>query len=347
MRVPFVDLARANHAVEAELCDAFTRVLDSGRYLMGPEVQRFEDELADWHGVQHAACTASGTDACEIAIRVAGWNTVATPAFGAVPTICAIEAAGATPALVDVDPVTRGVTFDTLATAKADGAIVVHMFGHPCDVPPNAIEDCAHAQGARSKGKLVGTLGLMGALSFFPTKCLGNLGDAGAIITDNLEDDQRARLIRHYGGLSEGDVTGRGQNSRTSEMSAAFLSAKLPHLHDWNKRRREIATRYSFELAGRVTVPVEMPGCVPSYHVYAIEYGGRDRLKAALAERGVETMIHYPRALHYYTRWAHLGMLGQFPVSERLAETVLSLPCFPYMSEAEVDAVVAAVKAET
>ncbi len=347
MKVPFIDLARANDAAYHGLRTAFERVVLSGRYLMGPEVEQFETALAAWHGSDHAVAVASGTDACEIAIRCAGWETVKTPAFGAVPTINAIEAAGATPVLVDVDPVTRGVSFDTLATAKADGAIVVHMFGHPCDVPVNSIEDCAHAQGARRYGRLVGTIGQSGALSMFPTKCLGNLGDAGAIVTDSLEVAEKARAIRHYGGLLDGDVTMRGQNSRTSELSAAFLSVKLPMLHGWNARRRDIAARYRSELAGCVTVPHELPNCIPSYHVFVVEHPERNRLKSALAERGVETMIHYQRAIHQYARWRHLAEPGQFPVAERLAATVLSLPLYPGIREDEIDHVIAAVKEAT
>jgi dTDP-4-amino-4,6-dideoxygalactose transaminase len=351
MRVPFVQLAPQNVAIESELTEAFRRVLASGRYLMGPEVEAFEKDLASGHNVPHAVALASGTDSCEVAIRACGWSgqTVATPAFGAVPTINAIEAAGAFPALVDVDPVTRGVSFDTLAQVKTTGAIVVHMFGMPCDVPAGAIEDCAHAQGATaldSKGieRKVGTIGIAGAFSFFPTKCLGAMGDGGAIVTRDPELAARARAIRHYGGLLAGDVEGRGQNSRLSEMSAAILSVKLSHLWKWNARRRILADRYSDALRGRVKVPVYDWRRESVHHVYVIEYEERDRLKAALEERGVGTMIHYAKPIHFYRRWRHLGAPGDFPVSERLAATVLSLPLYPELTEEDQDAVIAAVK---
>lgn len=349
MRVPFVQLAPQNVALEPELTEAFRRVLASGRYLMGPEVEAFEHQLAAWHGLPHAVALGSGTDSCEVAIRACGWSdqTVATPAFGAVPTINAIEAAGAVPVLVDVDPVTRGVSFDTLAQAKTDGAIVVHMFGMPCDVPAGAIEDCAHAQGAILNGHRVGTIGRAGALSMFPTKCLGAMGDGGAIITSDPELAARARATRHYGGLLSGDVEGRGQNSRLSELSAAILSIKLRHLHNWNARRRYLAERYSDALRGKVLVPADVPGRDSSFHVYVVEYDERDRLKAALEKRGIGSQIHYPKPLHFYRRWRHLGAPGDFPVSERLAATVLSLPLYPELTEEDQDAVIAAVKEAT
>lgn len=356
MKVPFVRLAPQNLELREKLMAAFTRVMESGRYLMGSEVEAFEREVKDWanssntspHGwTSDVVATSSGTDACEVAIRAVGWGegqTVATPAFGAVPTITAIEAAGATPVLVDVDPLTRGVSYETLAQAKTDGAIVVHMFGMPCDVPNGAIEDCAHAMGATRDGRLVGTLGVAGAYSMFPTKCLGAIGDGGAIVTSSPEIGARARAIRHYGGLLSGDVDGRGQNSRLSELQAAILRVKLPDLEKWNKRRRQLADRYTAELTGHVRTPTAMRRRQESVHVYVIESDERDRLKAGLEERGVGSMIHYAKPIHFYRRWRHLGAPGDFPVSEKLAATVLSLPLYPEMPPEEQDAVIAAVK---
>jgi dTDP-4-amino-4,6-dideoxygalactose transaminase len=353
MKVPFADLARQNLPLRSALLDAFERVVDSGRYLMGPTVGTFENALAASLGLSHAVTTASGTDSCELAIRAVGWgpgSTVATPAFGAVPTIAAIEAAGATPVLVDVDPVTRGVSFETLAQARTDGAVVVHMFGQLCDVPDDAIEDCAHAQGAARMISnlplpvLAGQQGIAGAFSFFPTKCLGALGDGGAVVTDDPEIAARVRALRHYGGLLDGDVTMQGQNSRLSELGAALLSVKLARLDEYKVQRMMIAGRYRAELKGHITVPTERPWEAPSYHCFVVEHPERDRIKAALEARGIGTMIHYPKPIHFYRRWRHLGAPGDFPVSERLAATVLSLPCFPGFREDEQDAVIAAIK---
>ena len=270
---------------------------------------------------------------------------VSTPAFGAVPTINAIVAAGLTPVLVDVDPVTRGVSEATLRTAKVDGHVVVHMFGAPCFVPDGAIEDCAHAQGAYIGDAQVGTLGSVGAFSAFPTKCLGTMGDGGWIATDDDELAARARTIRHYGFTEDrSDVQGDGINSRLCELQAAILRAKMPHLAEWNERRRAIARRYTQELGGYVRVPDETPGTRGAFHVYVVEHPERDRLRAALAAKWIGTMVHYPKALHQYERWRHLGEPGQFPVSERLAREVLSLPCFPELREDEQEAVIDAVK---
>lgn len=356
MKVPFVDLARQNAPLVSDLRAAFERVLASGRYLMGREVNEYEVALARANGMDHAVAVNSGTDACMLAMRALGWGrgtTVATPAFGAVPTVNAIESAGATPILVDVDPVTRGVSFETLAQVRTDKAIVPHMFGQLADVPDGAIEDCAHAQGASIRIEnlplpiLAGQQGACAALSMFPTKCLGAIGDGGAVLTNDSALAARVRALRHYGGVLDTDDTLAGENSRLSELSAALLSVKLGGVGGWNAERRAIAAHYRAELAGRVKVPTERDGERPSYHCFVVESEERDRLKAALEERGVGCMIHYPRPIHFYRRWRHLGARGDFPVSERLAETVLSLPCFPGMWPEEIHAVISAVKEAT
>lgn len=343
MRVPFVDLSRQNVALMPELCKAFNRVVLSGRVLFGTELDRFEHSLASWFGLKHAIGVASGTDALEIALRVLGirdGDRVQCPAFTAVPTINAVEAAGAQPRLVDVDANTRN------ATVPVDGrCIAVHLYGLPIvtDHRP-LVEDCAHAMGATVDGRLVGTSGSVAAISFYPTKTLGALGDGGAIVTDDDLVASRAREVRHYGGLGEGDVTSRGQNSRLSELQAAFLAVKLPHVRTWNERRRAIAARYTAELNRHVQVPLESPGQRCTYYVYVIEHDDRDRLADGLTKLGVGHMVHYPKAIHEYARYSSLGEKGEFPVSERLARTVLSLPCYPELSEAEQDYVIRAVK---
>ncbi len=347
MRVPFVALERQNIALSQELISAFGKVLVSGRYLFGSELDAFEREAAAAIGVPYVVGLASGTDACEVAMRATfpRGARVSTPAFGAVPTINAIVAAGLEPVLTDVDPVTRGVSAETLARVQVDGHVVVHMFGQPCYVPTGAIEDCAHAQGATILGEQVGTWGAAGAFSAFPTKCLGTMGDGGWIATKDEALAKRARAIRHYGFTNDrADVQGDGINSRLCELQAALLRVKLPYLDIWNERRRRIAVRYTSELAGKVTTPREYTGLISVYHVYVVEHPERDRIKAGLEERGIGCMVHYPKALHEYSRWSHLGARGDFPVSERLARTVLSLPMHPDLTEAEQDAVIGAVK---
>lgn len=351
MIVPFCDLARESRAMETDLMNAAERVIRSGRFLYGPELEAFEHELAAWHGVKYAVGVASGTDAVEIALRALGgdaWGDDGTPriavtAMTAVPTINAIEAAGWGAVLHDPDPVTR----------NAPCGMHVQLYGLATSADPYAVEDIAHGMGAMVDGCLAGTMGRVGALSFYPTKLLGACGDGGALITNDKTIADRARQIRHYGMNDDGSVSMRGQNSRLSELQAAFLRVKLPMVHGWIDRRRAIAKRYNDELAGKVRVPVEPEGCRAVYHVYVVETEEsherdlRYQLAARLLGADVQTMIHYPRAIHEHERWRHLGEPGQFPVAERLARTVLSLPCYPFLSDQEVDHVIASVKAST
>ena len=348
MRVPFVDLARQCAALRGELDAAFARVLTSGRVLFGPELAAFERELAAFLGARHVVGVANGTDAIEIALRASGLRPgarVETSALTAVPTINAIEAAGGVPMLRDVDPISRNVDAWRPGDRGCEASVAVHLYGLPCRLPTwqGAIEDVAHALGASLRGLRLGRLARAAAVSFYPTKNLGALGDGGAVVTDDDGIAARARQIRHYGALEDGDVAFRGQNSRLGELQAAFLRCKLPYLDRWNDRRRAIATRYRSELGGRVTLPVEPDGCRAVYHVFVIEHAERDRLARDLAAAGVATMVHYPKAIHEHTAYRALGEPGQFPVAERLARTALSLPCFPELSEAEQDHVIRAV----
>ncbi len=338
--IPVCDLSRENSDLLPQLLEATNRVARSGRVLIGPEVEAFESELAAWHGVKYAVAVSSGTDAVEVALRAESEpgkcsDGVTTTAMTAVPTICAIEAAGFDVTLLDPDPVTRN---------RMETNVAVHLYGLASNAKGACVEDCAHSMGALWNGKLAGTMGRCGSLSFFPTKIMGALGDGGAIITNDSAIAERARKIRHYGFEEDLDIETRGQNSRLSELNAAFLRIKLTKVSGWIDRRREIAARYNAELAGRVATPTEPDGCKHVHHVYVLEYEERDRLAAALKARGIGTQIHYPRAIHQYGRWKHLGEPGQFPVAEKLAATVLSLPMGPYLADEEVTAVIAAVK---
>lgn len=337
MIVPFVDLSRESRALETDLMNAAERVIRSGRFLYGPELEAFEHELAAWHGVKYAVGVASGTDSLEVALRAAGGTpgwTIDTSAMTAVPTANAIEAAGMNVALRDPDPITR----------NARTGLHVQLYGLATDAMTNAVEDIAHSMGAMCHGMLAGTMGLVGAASFYPTKLLGACGDGGALITSDKAIADRARQIRHYGMTDDGDVAMRGQNSRLSELQASFLRVKLPFVHGWIDQRRALAARYNQELAGRVTLPTEPAGCRHVYHVFAVEHPERARIIAGLTERGIGVMRHYPKAIHQHERWKHLGEPGQFPVAERLAETVFSLPLYPYLTQEEQTAVINAVK---
>jgi dTDP-4-amino-4,6-dideoxygalactose transaminase len=356
MLVPYLDVGWQNRALREPILAATARVIESGRVLYGAELEAFEAELAAWFGVKHAIGVASGTDAVEIALRCVGvgpGDKVLCPAFTAVLCANAIEATGADIVLRDVYLLTANADLrDEPVNARAQ--LAVSMFGTPAPIDTGRavpvapiVEDIAHAMGAPTNwasvdnpSRLVGTEGAAGAVSFYPSKNMGALGDGGAIITNNDDINRRARTLRHYG--FDGDnVRTRGQNSRLSELQAAYLRIKLPRVHEWNERRRDIAERYDEELDGKV-VPVAGRGSV--YHCYVVRHPERDRLKAGLEERGIGTQIHYSRAIHQHERWSHLGFAGQFPNAEELARTVLSLPCYPELRDNEQDAVIAAVK---
>lgn len=335
--VPFCDLSRESRDLLPDLEAAASRVLRSGRFLFGPELEDFETEFAAWCGAAHAVGVACGTDAVEIALRALHVERpVACPAMTAPATVNAIEAAGLRPFLVDIDPETWN------APGAFPDAVAVSLYGEPADCLPSAVEDVAHALGAERDGRKAGTRGGAGAFSFYPTKILGCCGDGGAVVTDDPRVAARARAIRHYG-TEDGDVRGAGQNSRLSEMQAAILRAKLPRVAGWIGMRRAIAARYRQELSGRLHLPP--PGGV--FHVFVVLSEDRERLETALRDAGIGTMRHYGRAIHQHARWRHLGEPGAFPEAERLAAGCLSLPCYPYLSDAEQDLVIAAVKGAT
>lgn len=336
MQVPFLDLARENEELVPQILEATERVARSGKVLYGPELEAFEREIAEWHGVPHAVGLASGTDAVEVAIRCAGasykWQVTAMTAPA---TINAMEAAGVAIELVDPDATTRNAE-------RVD--LHVQLYGLATDARTSTVEDIAHSMGATVDGRIAGTMGVLGAGSAYPTKIMGALGDGGFILTSDAKRAALARDIRHYGMNEDGNVASRGQNSRLCELQAAFLRIKLKRVHGWIERRRAIAARYTAELQGRVVTPAEPDGHRGVYHVYCIEHPERDRLRTGLRERGIGTLPHYDRAIHQHSRWAPLAYGRTFPVAERIAARALSLPCYPYLRAEEQDAVIAAVK---
>lgn len=352
MIVPFCEIATENTSLLPELTAAFERVARSGRVLYGAELEAFEHDIAEWHGVKYAVGLASGTDSVELALRAVGCASapVRVTAMTAVPTLSAIEAAHRRasgpfaslptfPAtLLDIDPRTRNAT----------GADVhVQLYGLATDATGAQVEDIAHSMGATCNGNLAGTMARCGAGSAYPSKILGALGDGGFIITNDAGIAARARAIRHYGYEESGDIEMRGQNSRLCEMQAAFLRVKLPYVRTWIDRRRAIAKRYNDELRGRVTTPYEPPGHEHVHHVYVAEHPERDRIIAEAARRGVDLHVHYPKALHEFKRWRHLGQPGQFPHAERLARTCMSLPIWPFMRDEQQDHVIKVIQETT
>jgi dTDP-3-amino-3,4,6-trideoxy-alpha-D-glucose transaminase len=350
--IDFNNLKPLHSLLTAELESAVQRVLKSGWYILGPEVEAFEAAFAAYHGVKYAVGVASGTDAIELALRAAGigpGDEVITVSHTAVATVCAVERAGARPVLVDIDPDTY-----TMSPAAAEAAITprtkallpVHLYGHPADTKALSalaerhhlllVEDCAQAHGALDHGQRVGTIGRLGAFSFYPTKNLGAYGDGGAVITDDAQMAAKLRRLRNYGQVTRYDHVERGINSRLDEIQAAVLTVKLAHLDEHNAARRELAALYGQHLA-RVTLPVERAGAYHVYHLYVVRHTLRDQMREALKARGVGTLIHYPVPVHRQAAYLDLGYApGSLPVTERVAGEILSLPLYVGLTEQDI-----------
>lgn len=340
---------------------AMARVLDSGRFVLGPEVEEFEKAFARSCGVELAVGVASGTDALTIALEAVGVGTgdeVITAANTCVPTVAAIEAAGATPVLVDVDAVSFTIDPELVRdalTERTRAVVPVHLYGQCAAMEPilelarsyglKVVEDAAQAYGAEYRGRRAGTLGDAAAFSFYPTKNLGAMGDGGAVVTNDPRVAANARLLRNYGEEVRYRSVRRGRNSRLDELQAAILGAKLPSVDSWLARRREIAARYREALASSaVDLPEEAEGTVHAYHLFVIRSRKRDQLRDLLDQAGVGTLVHYPRPIHRQPAYGHLaGRDGHLAVSDALSEQVLSLPLYAELEDGEVDAVIAAV----
>jgi dTDP-3-amino-2,3,6-trideoxy-4-keto-D-glucose/dTDP-3-amino-3,4,6-trideoxy-alpha-D-glucose/dTDP-2,6-dideoxy-D-kanosamine transaminase len=361
--VPLNDLGRQNRSVAHEVAEAIRRVLESGWYILGPAVEEFEAMFAKYCGVEHCVGTANGTDALELALRICGvreGDQVATVANAGGYSTAAIRAVGGEPLYVDVEPRTLLLDPDHLrasVTPRLRTIVATHLYGRMVDMPrvlsvastigAAVIEDCAQAHGASLLGRRAGSWGTVGCFSFYPTKNLGAVGDAGAIITDSAVLAERACELRQYGwnGKYRSRVVG-GRNSRLDELQAAVLLAKLPYLNGWNHRRRVIARAYTDALA---ELGLELPplgGSEYVAHLYVVRAPDRANLRSCLAAFGIATDVHYPVAdhrqeAHREQSWA----ARRLPVTECCCEDVLTLPCFPQLNDLEVDRVTSAVRA--
>ncbi|MDX2136773.1 MAG: DegT/DnrJ/EryC1/StrS family aminotransferase [Chloroflexota bacterium] len=353
--LPFNNLKPVQSLLADELETAVSRVMTSGWYLLGPELEAFEAEFAAYHGVGHAVGVANGTDAIELALRAAGigaGDEVITVAHTAVATVCAVEATGAMPVLVDIDPQTYTMNPQAAAAAitpRTKVLLPVHLYGQAADMTALTavaqqhnlllVEDCAQAHGARWRGQLVGTFGQLATFSFYPTKNLGAYGDGGAVITNDSNYDARLRRLRTYGQTTRYIHAERGINSRLDEIQAAILRIKLAHLDTHNDQRRELACAYHSELTG-VTVPYNHPDARHVYHLYVIRHPQRDWLMEHLKSNGIGTLIHYPVPIHRQEAYADLGMAaGSLPVTEQAATEILSLPMYVGLTQTDVEQV--------
>jgi dTDP-4-amino-4,6-dideoxygalactose transaminase len=362
MAVPFADLRPHVAALRAEIDAALGRVLDSGWFILGPEVEAFERELAAAFGAREAVAVANGTDAIQLSLEALGvgdGDEVVTSPLTAAFTGLAVLRARARPVFADLDPRTLNVSpqaVERAITARTKALLPVHLYGHPADLEPllalarrhgiPLVEDACQAHGARYGTRTVGTLGAAGALSFYPTKNLGAFGDGGAVLVEDPQLAARLRRLRNGGQSDRYRHMEPGTNSRLDEIQAALLRAKLRHLETWTERRRALARLYFEGLAGcGVGLPEEQPYARAVYHLFVIRHPKRDSLMAALQDRGIGTLIHYPFPLHLQPAFASLGgRAGEFPVAERAAGEILSLPLYPEMSDAQASEVVTAVR---
>ncbi len=361
--IPFIDLSCQHRPLEEELQRVFLEVLRGSQYILGPALASFEEQMAALHGVRHAVGVASGTDALLLALLGAGvrpGDEVITTPFTFVATAEVIEHAGARPVFVDIDEATFNLDASQIEagiTERTRAIVPVHLYGLSCDMDAigriasrhklKVVEDCAQATGSRWGNRLVGALGDAGAFSFFPTKNLGALGDGGMVLTDNDTLAEKMRMLRGHGAKVRDHYELLGYNSRLDSLQAAVLSVKLPLLKRWNEQRRENAARYRELLGGvaQIALPAEPRGAYHTYNQFSILTSRREELRAHLAERGVPTMVYYTKALHQQPIFAALGYAtGDFPVTERIQEEVLSLPIFPGLTAEQIGAVAGAIK---
>lgn len=358
MAIPFLDLKPQHEELRVELREAFERVLDSGWYILGKEVEQFEKEHAEYCGVPYCVSVANGLEALHLILRAYGitkGDEVIVPANTYIATWLAVSYAGAVP--VPVEPNTDTYNIDperieAAITKRTKAIIAVHLYGQPADMDPintiarkhglKVVEDAAQAHGARYKGKKVGGLGDAAGFSFYPGKNLGAIGDAGAVTTGDRELAEKVTVLRNYGSRIKYHNEVKGFNSRLDELQAAFLRAKLKKLDEWNNKRKTIANYYCDRLA---MLPIlKAPGvpswAAPVWHLYVIQHPRRDQLAKRLGAEGIGTLIHYPVPPHLQPAYSELGYKkGNFPIAEHMAEVVISLPIWPTFSLESADVV--------
>ena len=362
MKVKFVDL----HAMHAPLMDefrqVFERVLENSSFILGAEVSRFEEAFAKYVGAEHCIAVTNGTVALELALLAMGvgpGDEVITVPNTFIATAEAVSAVGARPVFVDVDPVSYNMDptlVERAITPRTRVLLPVHLYGQTADMDSlleiaarhglKVLEDACQAHGAEYNGKKAGSMGAAGCFSFYPGKNLGALGEGGAVVTSDSELAARMKLLRDHGSLRKYEHSVAGYNFRLEGLQGGFLAVKLPHLDTWNDRRRLAARLYENLLGGNgIITPVEMPYAHHVFHLYVIQADDREQLRKDLNAAGVETGLHYPGPLHLQEAYKSLGYnKGDFPVCERLADRILSLPMFPDISREQVEYVASVIK---
>lgn len=360
--IPFLDLKAAYLELKSEIDDAVARVLESGWYILGPEVETFEAAYAAYCGAAHCVGVANGLDALVLALRAMGvgpGDEVIVPSNTYIATWLAVSQCGATPVPVEPDQATCNIDPARIAekiTPQTKAILPVHLYGQPADLDPildlarrhglKVLEDAAQAHGARYKNRRVGAHGDAVAWSFYPGKNLGAMGDAGAVTTDDPALADRIRVLRNYGSRVKYVNEAQGVNSRLDPLQAAVLRVKLDHLDAWNARRKQLAATYLEGLAGTGLLPPHAPAWAdPVWHLFVVRSPRRDALQAALTSAGVATLIHYPIPPHRQAAYADLGYAaGAFPLAERMAGEVLSLPMGPHLDLADIHRIIATLE---
>lgn len=360
MRVPFLDIGRMHREIRGQLESAFERVMDSGWFIMGPEVEAFESEFAHYCGVKYCIGVGNGLDALHLlllAYGIGAGDEVLVPSNTFIATWLAVSRCGAVPVPVEPCVATHNIDPDALlaaVTPRTRAIIPVHLYGQPADMDAInmiaqgrgliVIEDAAQAHGATYRQRRAGSLGDAAATSFYPAKNLGALADAGAVLTNDAAISDKVRLLRNYGSRVKYRHEVRGYNSRLDEMQAAFLRVKLACLDDWNARRRALANQYTIQLQD---LDLGLPGVLgetqPVWHLYVVRSRQRDALRMHLERCGISTLIHYPVPPHRQTCYAEFSRLS-LAVAETLANEVISLPLSPFMTEQELASVVGAIR---
>lgn len=361
MTVPFLDLKSPYLELKEELDAAYRRVMESGWYILGNEVEAFETEFAAYCGTKHCIGVGNGLEALHLIIRameIGPGDEVIVPSNTYIATWLAVSYAGATPVPVEPDERTCNIDpelIESAITERTRAILPVHLYGQTADMDPinevarkhglKVLEDVAQSHGARYKGTRAGALGDAAGFSFYPGKNLGALGDGGAVTTNDDEIARKVRVLRNYGSKTKYHNEVKGYNSRLDELQAALLRVKLAKLDEWNERRREIAVCYMNGLSGQeeLKLPHVPEWAEPAWHLFVVRCEERDTLQLRLSEAGIGTLIHYPIPPHLSEAYAGEFSGARFPVAERMAATVLSLPMGPHMSRSNVRSVIGSV----
>ena len=359
--ISLVDLTAQYHSIKEEIDTAVLSTLESGHFILGPQVVKFEESIAAYLGVNHAIGLASGTDALVLALRalnIGAGDEVIIPAYTFFATAGTVMSVGAKPVFVDVDPQSYQIDVSKIRpaiTSKTKAIIPVHLYGHPAEMNPileiarennlKVIEDNAQGLGAEYLGRKTGSFGDISCLSFFPTKNLGAFGDAGMVVTNDPALAERMRMLRTHGWKKKYYSEEVGYNSRLDALQAAILQAKFPHLDSWNAKRRELAHRYNEKLGpSGIVIPVEREWGKHVYHLYIVRSEKREALQAFLKQKGIASEVYYPLPPHLATPCRKFGYKeGDFPHAEKASRETFALPLYPELTLSQQDEVIAAV----